>query len=270
MSPTSNSIKGSNSRRASKEFPKLSSQQLGKAQKPKPTPADVLFYKLTVGAPGDELPELPHKGPTATQEHSYKAVSHFGKLPVQDSALPELTPRRGAEAGIPALHTFLVAQAVAEDALVSNTSTTLESASSFSDGAKAKAVPRYAMPQNRKPIWSERDRPARTAAPTNPYKQKLDLARAKSATQSNLEGFAQRVSVNTTVEVSPGRSRVAPLIGMSKEPTGRRSDLAKLGPLPVPNKLSKVSQFWKLLLIVVLSWFLQQLMHSISTEHTCA
>ncbi|DBB05721.1 TPA: hypothetical protein ACH3X1_012322 [Trebouxia sp. C0004] len=40
----------------------------------------------------------------------------------------------------------------------------------------ARLVPHYAIPQDRTPLWSERDRPGRLTAPTNPYKQNLDLA----------------------------------------------------------------------------------------------
>ena len=40
----------------------------------------------------------------------------------------------------------------------------------------ARPVPHYAVPQDRTPLWSERDRPGRFTNPTNPYKQKLDLA----------------------------------------------------------------------------------------------
>lgn len=40
----------------------------------------------------------------------------------------------------------------------------------------ARSVPHYAIPQDRTPLWSERDRPGRLTNPTNPYKQNLDLA----------------------------------------------------------------------------------------------
>ncbi len=40
----------------------------------------------------------------------------------------------------------------------------------------ARPVPHYAIPQDRTPLWSERDRPGRLTNPTNPYKQNLDLA----------------------------------------------------------------------------------------------
>ena len=37
-------------------------------------------------------------------------------------------------------------------------------------------IPHYALPQDRTPLWSERDRPGRFTSPRNPYKQSLDLA----------------------------------------------------------------------------------------------
>ncbi|KAL0020352.1 hypothetical protein WJX79_002060 [Trebouxia sp. C0005] len=40
----------------------------------------------------------------------------------------------------------------------------------------ARPVPHYAIPQDRTPLWSERDRPGRLTNATNPYKQNLDLA----------------------------------------------------------------------------------------------
>ena len=45
-----------------------------------------------------------------------------------------------------------------------------------SRGSVFRPVPHYALPQDRTPLWSERDRPGRFTAPRSPYKQSLDLA----------------------------------------------------------------------------------------------
>lgn len=37
-------------------------------------------------------------------------------------------------------------------------------------------APHYAIPQDRTPLWSERERPGRLGTPGNPYKQNLDIA----------------------------------------------------------------------------------------------
>ncbi len=49
-------------------------------------------------------------------------------------------------------------------------------AESGSDLSASRAVPHYAVAQDRTPIWSERDRPGRFTTPKNPYKQNLDIA----------------------------------------------------------------------------------------------
>ena len=40
----------------------------------------------------------------------------------------------------------------------------------------SRPVPHYAIPQDRTPLWSERNRPGRFTTPENPYKQNLDIA----------------------------------------------------------------------------------------------
>lgn len=40
----------------------------------------------------------------------------------------------------------------------------------------SKPAPHYAIPQDRTPLWSERQRPGRFSTPDNPYRQNLDIA----------------------------------------------------------------------------------------------
>ena len=233
-----NTTRGWAQKQSSQVLPRLSSQQLGKPQKTKslrsggPSAAPIVLETEE-----DELPDLSHKhasgGVTAIPELHTKASSRGNMLVAEpSSALPALTlPNRGV-AGIPALHTFLAAQA--EE---TQRESIPQTQGSLTAESRLKSLPNYAKPQNRAPIWSERDRRARNVTPANPYKQKLDLA---ATLKTPSESGSQRISTNTSVEVSPGRFRVAPL-GLSKQPTGRHSDLAHLDPLGPPGKLSKAS-----------------------------
>lgn len=232
-----NATRGWAPKQSSQVLPRLSSQQLGKPQKTKSLRSgEPSAAPIALGTEEDELPDLSHKhasgGVTAISELHTKASSRGNMLVAEpSSALPALTlPNRGV-AGIPALHTFLAAQAedTQRESVPAQGSLTAES--------RLKSLPNYAKPQNRAPIWSERDRRARNVTPANPYKQKLDLA---ATLKIPSESGSQRISTNTSVEVSPGRFRVAPL-GLSKQPTEQRSDLAHLDPLGIPGKLSKAS-----------------------------
>lgn len=154
----------------------------------------------------------------------------------QSSALPPLLlPSHGANPGIPALHTFLVA--TADDTKRQAVTKASQNQGSPAANSSANSVPSYARPQDRTPLWSERERRARNVMPANPYKQKLDLT---SKIKSTADPTSPPVSVNVKVEVSPGRYRVAPLEG-SAAPTGRRSDPIHLTPLLSPGRLSKAS-----------------------------
>ena len=55
----------------------------------------------------------------------------------------------------------------------------------------ARPVPHYAIPQDRTPLWSERDRPGRLTNPANPYKQNLDLAPKDSPTATRFSSPAK-------------------------------------------------------------------------------
>ena len=90
----------------------------------------------------------------------------------------------------------------------------------------ARPVPHYAIPQDRTPLWSERDRPGRLTKPINPYKQKLDLApKAMQTTRFSSPAKYGRgpemLSASSALEsswshsprprASPGQQHLAPL-----------------------------------------------------------
>ena len=89
----------------------------------------------------------------------------------------------------------------------------------------ARPVPHYAIPQDRTPLWSKRDRPGRLTNPTNPYKQNLDLAPKVMPTRFSSPAKYGRGpemwSVSSALEsswsqsprqrASPGQQHLAPL-----------------------------------------------------------
>lgn len=224
-------------------LPRLSTQQLGSTQRTKLYHGQSGAASLALDPSEHELQEVPHKLAsqllTARGKPAAKASARGNRLVTdQSSALPALLPpSHGAKPGIPALHTFLVAQAEEAHQEAATPTAQLQGLGSLTAESRLKSLPNYAKPQNRTPLWSERERRARNVAPANPYKQKLDLA-AKIKPASDI--VSPRTSTNTSVEVAPGRFRVAPL-GLSKQPTGQQPDLLHLGPLTLPGKLNKAS-----------------------------
>lgn len=226
-------------------LPRLSTQQLGSTQRTKLYHGQSGAASLALDPSEDELPEVPHKFAsqllTARGKPAAKASSRGNSSMLftdQSSALPALLPpSHGAKPGIPALHTFLVAQAEEAHQEAATPTALLQGLGSLTTESRLKSLPNYAKPQNRTPLWSERERRARNVAPANPYKQKLDLA-AKIEPASDI--VSPHTSINTSVEVAPGRFRIAPL-GPSKQPTGQQPDLLHLDPLTLPGKLNKAS-----------------------------
>lgn len=242
MRPGNNATRGWAPKQTAQILPRLSAQQLGSIQKTKsPHPAEPLAASVTFGPDADDLPELPQKhgiaSLTANTGRAGKTSSRGNMLAAEhSSALPPLLrPQHGADPGIPALHTFLVAQA--DNPPSQETTIPVGSQGSLTADSGISSLPSYARPQNRTPVWSERERRGRNAMPANPYKQRLDLADTiKPVTNTT----TTRTSTNVKVEVSPGRYRVAPLEGSAMS-SGRRSDPIHLTPLMPTGRLSKAS-----------------------------
>ena len=87
---------------------------------------------------------------------------------------------------------------------------------SSSEPSASKTLPHYAIPQDRTPLWSERDRPGRLTTPKNPYKQNLDIApklKTAAARLSSPAKFGRGTELQPTSpalrspRLSPGRQR---------------------------------------------------------------
>lgn len=105
--------------------------------------------------------------------------------------------------------------------------------------AASRALPHYAIPQDRTPFWSERDRLGRTAAPRNPYKQNLDTAPKLKASAGRLSsparysgaaGLQPASPIMRAPAVSPTRQRASHNVGQHLAPL-HLHDVARLGSL---------------------------------------
>ena len=126
-------------------------------------------------ASNSTLPTIPHKAQVPTIAEggdgvgdSLKAYhkgikAHLPLLPIVNSSVPQ-----GQHAVASALQPGLETPVQSEQSAV-----LVEYSSELT---AARHVPHYARPQDRTPLWSERDRPGRFSTPKNPYKQNLDLA----------------------------------------------------------------------------------------------
>ena len=161
-------------------LPRLSTQQLGSTQRTKGLHhGQSGSASVALDASEEELPEVSHKlAPQFMTARGKAAVTAFSRgnmlVTEQSSALPALLPpSRGAKPGIPALHTFLVAQAEEAQQEVAISTAQLQGLGSLTADSRLKSLPNYAKPRNRAPVWSERERQARKAMPANPTSRNL-------------------------------------------------------------------------------------------------
>lgn len=92
-----------------------------------------------------------------------------------------------------------------------------------------KPVPHYALPQDRTPLWSERDRPGRFTTPRSPYKQNLDLApKVKQASNR----FSSPAQYGRSPDALPGMyPQHSPRTRSSSQQASQGLDIRHLAPL---------------------------------------
>ena len=165
-------------------------------------------YLAQSQSPESMLPNISRKGqlptvPEAEQvaEDSLKAFHSKSK-----SSLPLLPISNNKSAQ--AKSALRPSEPIQQNAARQSLQQSLDHGSEF---AAPGPVPHYAIPQDRTPLWSERDRPGRFTPPRNPYKQSLDIAPKVNPTSPRFSspakyGRSSELLLGCTTLQSPLRS----------------------------------------------------------------